>query len=71
MLAFTDHALDRLSERGIDITEARRAVYKGRPVRDRDVPGRFRIHWKDLVVVLAVEGCATQAAVVTAWRVAQ
>ena len=68
MIHFTDHALDRLVERGIDITEARRAVYKGRPVADRNEPGRYRIHFDRLVVVLAVVPDATEAAVITAWR---
>ena len=68
MLHFTDHARQRLAERGIHEWEARAVIDKGKVIRQDGQA--LRLYGLGLVVVLNIVKQRRQAVatVITAWR---
>jgi hypothetical protein len=66
MIVITDHAAERLAERGITCAEARRVVQHGRPIEQRG--NALRINAAGITVVVSITRDAREAVVVTAWR---
>lgn len=66
MIHITEHALQRLQERGISAPEARRAVRQGRYIEQRG--NACRVQSLDLTVVVSIEADGREAVILTAWR---
>lgn len=66
MIHITDHAAQRLEQRGITAPEARRAVRQGRYIEQRG--NAVRVQSMDLTVVVSVSPDGREAVILTAWR---
>ena len=66
MIAITDHAAQRLHQRGITAPEARRVVLRGRVLEQRG--NALRIQSMGLTVVANITEDGTEAVIITAWR---
>lgn len=66
MIHITDHAAQRLEQRGITAPEARRAVRQGRYIEQRG--NAVRVQSMDLTVVVSVSPDGQEAVILTAWR---
>jgi hypothetical protein len=66
MIQITEHAGQRLAERGITAPEARRVVRQGRIIEQRG--NALRVEAMGITVVVTITEDGQAATIITAWR---